>query len=83
MINIKQKTHLLVFFLISIIFNWQHSYAENYNYDKSLTGYEYFATVQNFYFVSQGINLEMAYMYLPSNNKKKKNCNFIAWKKLY
>ncbi len=50
MINIKQKTHLLVFFLISIIFNWQHSYADNYNYDKYLTGYEYFAKVQNFNF---------------------------------
>ena len=71
MINIKHKTYLLVFFLISIIYNWQHIYAENYNYDKSLTGYEYFAKVQNFNFTSQGINLEMAYMYLPSNNKKK------------
>ena len=71
MINIKHKAHLLVFFLISIICNWQHSYAGNYNYDKYLTGYEYFAKVQNFDFVSQGINLEMAYMYLPSNNKKK------------
>lgn len=71
MINIKHKTYLLVFFLISIIYNCHHTYAENYNYDKSLTGYEYFAKVQNFDFTSQGINLEMAYMYLPSNNKKK------------
>ena len=46
MINIKQKTHLLVFFLISIICNWQYTYAENYNYDKYLTGYKYFAKVQ-------------------------------------
>ena len=71
MINIKQKTYLLVFFLISIICNWEHSHADNYNYDKYLTDYEYFAKVQNFDFASQGINLEMAYMYLPSNNKKK------------
>ena len=71
MINIKQKTYLLVFFLISIICNWEHSRADNYNYDKYLTDYEYFAKVQNFDFASQGINLEMAYMYLPSNNKKK------------
>ena len=71
MINIKHKTYLLVFFLISIICNCQQSYAENYNYDKSLTGYEYFSKVQSFYFASQSINLEMAYMYLPSNNKKK------------
>ena len=71
MINIKHKTYLLIFFLISIIYNWQHTYAENYNYNKSLTGYEYFAKVQIFDFASQGINLEMAYMYLPSNNKKK------------
>ena len=71
MINIKQKTHLLVFFLISSICNWQYSHANNYNYDKFLTGYEYFTKVQNFDFASQGINLKMAYMYLPSNNKKK------------
>ena len=71
MINIKHKTYLLIFFLISIIYNWQHTYAENYNYNKSLTGYEYFAKVQIFDFASQGINLEMAYMYLPLNNKKK------------
>ena len=53
MINIKHKTYLLVFFLISIIYDWQHTYAENYNYDKSLTGYEYFAKVQIFDFASQ------------------------------
>ena len=57
-------------------------HASNYDYDKYLTGYEYFAKVKKFNFASQGINLEMAYMYLPSNNKKKRNCNFIAWKKL-
>ena len=71
MINIIQKTQLLVFFLISIICNSQYTYAGNYNYDKYLTGYEYFAKVQYFDFASQGINLEMSYMYLPSNNKKK------------
>ena len=71
MINIKQKIQLLAFFLISIIFSLHHTYAVNYNYDKYLTGYEYFSKVHSFDFSSQGINLEMAYMYLPSNNKKK------------
>ena len=90
MINIKQKTHFLLFFLIFIMFYWQHIYASNYNYDKYLSGYEYFAKVQNFNFASQGINLDMAYMYLPSNNKKKgtvtllhgKNFNSNYWKEI-
>ena len=60
MINIKRKTLLLVFFLSSFIFNWQCIHASKYNYDKHLTGYEYFAKVEKFNFVSQGINLEIA-----------------------
>ena len=51
--------------------HYYDAYLHNYNYDKYLTGYEYFSKVHSFDFSSQGINLEMAYMYLPSNNKKK------------
>ena len=40
-------------------------------YDKHLTGYKYFSKVQKFKFKSQGTDLEMAYMHLPSNNKQK------------
>ena len=82
MINIKQKIHLLLFFLIFIMFYWQHIYASNYNYDKYLSGYEYFAKVQNFNFASQGINLDMAYMYLASNNKKKGTVTLLHGKTL-
>ena len=71
MIKIKQVKFLLILLLSFKIFNWQNIYANNYVYDKHLTGYQYFDKVQKFKFASQGINLEMVYMYLPSNNKQK------------
>ena len=44
--------------------------TNDYIYDKYLTNYKYFSKVHKFQFISQGISMEMAYMYMPSNKKK-------------
>ena len=71
MIKIKNIFLLIILFLSIKIYTYQDIYAGNYVYDKNLTSYKYFSKVQKFHFASQGINLEMAYMYLLSDNKQK------------
>mgnify|MGYP001400563543 CR=1 FL=1 len=82
MIKTKNIIYLLILYFnfSSNIFNWKYISASDYVYDKYLTGYEYFAKVQKFKFASQGLNLEMAYMYLPSNNKQKGNVTLLHGK---
>ena len=69
--KVKFFFSLLMLFLSTSLYTDKYIYASNYVYDKDLKNYKYFSKVKNFQFTSQGINLEMAYMYLPSNNKLK------------
>ena len=67
-----QKTFFQFLLFQSInIFVCKNTNANDYVHDKHLTNLKYFSKVHNFQFISQGISLEMAYMYLPSNNKYK------------
>ena len=67
-----QKTFFLFFLFFSInILIYKNTVSSEYIYDKHLTNYKYFSKIHKFQFISQGISLEMVYMYLPSNNKYK------------
>ena len=67
-----QKTFFLFFLFFSINkLTYKNTVASEYIYDKHLTNYKYFSKIHKFQFISQGISLEMVYMYLPSNNKYK------------
>ena len=67
-----QKTFFLFFLFFSINkLIYKNTVASEYIYDKHLTNYKYFSKIHKFQFISQGISLEMVYMYLPSNNKYK------------
>ncbi len=69
------KTHKTFFqfllFLSINIFVYKNTNANDYVHDKNLINFKYFSKVHKFQFISQEISLEMAYMYLPSNNKYK------------
>jgi pimeloyl-ACP methyl ester carboxylesterase len=71
MTKIKNFFSPFLFFLSINIFAYKNTNASDYVYDKHLTNYKYFSNVHKFQFISQGISLEMAYMYLPSNNQYK------------
>ena len=71
MLKIKKILFLLIIFLNTISLVQADIPVGKFVYDKYLTGYKYFSKVQKYKFISQGIGLEMAYMHLPSNNKKK------------
>ena len=67
-----QKTFFpFLLFLIINILVCKYTNSSDYVYDKHLTNYKYFSKVHKFQFISQGISLETAYMYLSSNNKYK------------
>ena len=71
MTKIKNFFSPFLFFLSINIFAYKNTNASDYLYDKHLTNYKYISNVHKFQFISQGISLEMAYMYLPSNNQYK------------
>ncbi len=62
---------ILIFYLPTVSFSKELISINDISYDKYLTEYNYFSKVYNFQFSSQGNDLEMSYMYLPSNNTKK------------
>ena len=69
----------LLFLSINLFVN-QITNATDFVYDKNLTNYKYFSKGYKFQFISQGISLEMAYMYLPSNNKYKRTVTLLHGK---
>ena len=80
MIKIKDIFFPFLFFLNTNLFVNQITNATDFVYDKNLTNYKYFSKVHKFKFISQGISLEMAYMYLPSNNKYKRTVTLLHGK---
>ena len=71
MTKIQNLFSLFLLFLSINILVYKNTIGNDYVYDKHLTNYKYFSKVHKFQFISQGISLEMAYMYLPSNKKYK------------
>ena len=71
MLKIKKILFFLIISLNTISLVKADTPTGNFVYDKHLTGYKYFSKVQKYKLISQGLDLEMAYMHLPSNNKKK------------
>ena len=71
MIKVRNIFFPFLLFLSTNLFANQITNATDFVYDKNLTNYKYFSKVNKFKFISQGISLEMAYMYLPSNNQYK------------
>ena len=80
MIKVKNIFFPFLLFLSINLFANQITNATDFIYDKNLTSYKYFSKVHKFKFISQGISLEMAYMYLPSNNKYKKTVTLLHGK---
>ena len=92
MINYKYSLYA---FLINVFFyTFTTTYAQDINnvktlsFDKNLSGYDYPFKILKYKFESQGKELEMAYMYLPTSNFDKgvitllhgKNFNGSYWK---
>ena len=71
MTKIKKVFFPFLLFLSINILVYKTTNAIDYVYDKHLRNYKYFSKVHKFQFISQGISLETAYMYLSSNNKYK------------
>ena len=71
MTKIQNLFSLFLLFLSINILVYKNTIGNDYVYDKHLTNYKYFSKVHKFQFISQGISLEMVYMYLPSNNQYK------------
>ena len=72
MIKVKNIFFPYLLFLSINLFVNQITNATDFVYDKNLTNYKYFSKVHKFKFISQGISLEMAYMYLPQITNTKK-----------
>ena len=80
MIKVRDIFFPFLLFLSTNLFTNKITNATDFVYDKNLTNYKYFSKVNKFKFISQGISLEMAYMYLPSNNKYKRTVTLLHGK---
>ena len=91
---INYKYSLYAFLINAFFFTFTITYAQDINnvntlsFDKNLSGYDYPFKILKYKFESQGKELEMAYMYLPTSNLDKgvitllhgKNFNGSYWK---